>query len=107
MRIAEPAVPSPRGRATDLPRLGRVVVPRWVRERRRAERLAARPAVLADVIARRLTVLARPDREKTIHDLLAEQGVQPFDAERYRRESLLSSADWAELRAAIAAGPST
>ena len=86
----------------DLPTLDLVVTPRWLRERRRAGRRAARPDALAAETARRVALLRDPGRARTAHELMVEQGVQPFDAEAWsRRESGLSAADWAELRAAM------
>ena len=104
----------------DLPTLDLVVTPRWLRERRRAGRRAARPDALAaewtrpvfDRVGRIdelfeelqsvVALLRDPGRARTAHELMVEQGVRPFDAEAWsRRESGLSAADWAELRAAM------
>jgi hypothetical protein len=91
-----PHVPS------DLPRLDPVVEPRWVRTRRReAARAAARRDAVVDRILRQVAADPRPRRPKTYDELMAEQGVQPFDLSRARRESGLTGADWAQLRAAL------
>jgi hypothetical protein len=86
----------------DLLTLDRVVTPRWLRERRLAVRRAARPDALAAEVARQVALLGRPDREKTAHELMREQGVKPFNVEEhFRREPRLSHEDWEELRAAM------
>lgn len=89
--------------APDLPRLETMVVPRWLRERRRLAARAAQPAAVASEIAQRLGRTVPVPGELTFHELMRAQGVTPFDAEKHsRRSSGLTSADWAELRAALA-----
>jgi hypothetical protein len=83
-----------------------VVAPRWLRERRRAERLAARPEVFAAELARHFRHLTSASRERSFQELMEEQGVKPFDYEEWlAREPRLSHEDWAELRAAIGLEP--
>jgi hypothetical protein len=90
-------------RAADLPRLDRVVIPRWLREHRRAVARAARPDAVASGIAQEILNRSLPGRELTFEEIMRAQGVKPFDAEEHRRRaSLLTSEDWAELRAALA-----
>ena len=91
-------------RGHGLPRLDPVVVPRWLRERRRAQARAARPEAVAAGIADADQVVGRtvPGREPTLDELIRQQNVEPYDWEEYRREdSGLTSGDWAELRAAL------
>jgi hypothetical protein len=89
-------------RGHELPRLDPVVVPRWLRERRRAQARAARPDVVAADIADQLVGRTMPRREPTLDELIRQQNVKPFDWDEYRREdSGLTSGDWAELRAAL------
>lgn len=89
-------------RPCDLPTLDAVVAPRWLRERRRAERLAARPEAFAAELARHFRYLTSAGRERTFRELMEEQGIKPFNYEEWRtREPLLSHEDWAELRAAM------
>jgi hypothetical protein len=90
-------------RAPDLPRLDRMVIPRWLREHRRAQTRAARPDAVASGVAQEILNRSLPGRELTFEETMRAQGVTPFDAEDYRRRrSLLTSEDWAELRAALA-----
>jgi hypothetical protein len=87
----------------DLHRLGRMVTPRWLRQQRRREQSrAARRAVAADV-ADQIVSRTLPRQELSFDELMRAQGVTPFDAEEHRRrKSLLTSRDWAELRAELA-----
>ena len=78
-----------------------VVVPRWLRERRRAEWLAARPDALAAEIARQVAVLNRPGRKKTSQELMREQGVKPFSMEEWLRREPIPEEEWAPFHAAI------
>jgi hypothetical protein len=85
----------------DLLRLDYMVVPRWLRERRRLAARATEPTS----VAREVADLLRPGRELTLAEIIRQQGVQPFDWEDYRaRTRGLTSQDWAELRAAMRAG---
>ena len=89
-------------RGHELPRVDPVVVPRWLRERRRAQARAARPDAAAADIADQVVDRTVPGREATLDELIRQQNVEPFDWEEYRREdSGLTSGDWAELRAAL------
>lgn len=102
MRIIDSPVPGPRRRPAELPRLDLVVEPRWLRKRHREDaRLAARRDALLDRILRQVVADPHAGRPKTYDELMAEQGVQPFDLVRARRESGLTGKDWAELRAAL------
>jgi hypothetical protein len=79
-----------------------VVEPRWLRKRHREEaRRAARRDALLDRILRQVVADPHAGRPKTYDELMAEQGIEPFDPVRARRESGLTSKDWAELRAAL------
>lgn len=97
--LARPRVPD---RPCDPPTLESMVAPRWLRERRRAERLAARPEAVAAELARHFRYLASAGRERTIRELIEEQGIKPFNYEEWRnRQPRLTHEDWAELRAAM------
>ena len=91
MTTVEPRLSRAPRRPADLHRVGPVVVPRWLRQHRRAERSAARPSVRP-----------RPGDEPTLREVLDEQGVRPFDPQAYRRGARLTGEDRAELRAALA-----
>lgn len=103
MTTVDPSVSRAPGVPTELHRLRSMTVPRWLRQRRRAEWAAARPAGLAEEIAGRLGT-TRPAGEPTLRELLADQQIRPFDPDRHRAEARLSADDWAELRAALAEG---
>jgi hypothetical protein len=60
-------------RAGDLLRLDLVVTPRWLRERRRAERDAARPDVLAARVARQIGVSGPTS---SLQEIMRRQGVE-------------------------------
>ena len=91
------------GRGHDLPRLDRVVAPRWLRERRRGQARAARPDAVAATLADEMLHRNLPGREPTLDEIIRAQGVKPFNWEEFRRQdSGLTSEDWAELRAALA-----
>jgi len=104
MTTVEPRRSTARGREGDLHRVGSVVVPRWLRQRRRAERLAARPSVLTQEIVSQVTRRPRAGSEPTLPEVLAEQEVRAFDPQAHRRTARLTGEDWAELRAALAEG---
>lgn len=92
-------------RGHELPRLDHVVVPRWLRERRRERARAARPDVVAATLADEMLRHSLPGRELTFDEIIRAQGVKPFNWEEFRRrESGLTSDDWAELRAALGFG---
>jgi hypothetical protein len=88
-------------RTADLPTLDLVVVPRWLRERRRAERLAARPDALAAQVARRVGFLTRPGRRRTVQELMREQGVEPFSQLEWRRREPMPDEEWEPFWSAI------
>ncbi|CAA9284112.1 MAG: hypothetical protein AVDCRST_MAG41-3850 [uncultured Corynebacteriales bacterium] len=98
MRTLEPRVPRAPGRGRDAHRVGAAVVPRWLREHRRA----ARPAGAVRGLADRPAAAARPHPEPTLREVLDAQGVRPFHPAAHRGGARLSAADWAELRAALA-----
>jgi hypothetical protein len=90
-------------RGHELPRLDPVVVPRWLRERRRAQARAARPDAVAADIAEAVLSRRVPGRELSFEELIRAQGVMPFDAEDHRRRrSPLTSEERAAFRAALA-----
>jgi len=92
-------------RGHELPRLDRVVVPRWLRERRRARSRAASPDAVAATLADEMLRHNLPGRELTLDEIIRAQGVKPFNWEEFRRQdSGLTSEDWAELRAALGIG---
>lgn len=104
MTITEPPPAVRHRRTAELPRLDSVVAPRWLRQRHRHDAWrAARRDELLDRILRQVAANPAEDREKTIDELLDEQGVQPFDPGRARRLSGLTSKDWDELRTALKA----
>lgn len=67
-------------RGHELPRLDRLVVPRWLREHRRAQARAARDAVAAD-IAQEVVARTFPSREPTLDEIIRTQGVKSFNWE--------------------------
>lgn len=102
MTVQDPVAPTRADRWPDLLILDPVVTPHWLREHRRAARLAARPDVLAAEIARRVALLTRPGRERTFHELMREQGVTPFRMEEWlQRRPRLTQEEWDEFHAAI------
>jgi hypothetical protein len=89
----------------DLHRVDRVATPRWLREHRRARARAARPDAVAATLAEEMLRHNLPGRELTVEEIIKAQGVKPFNWEEHkRRQSLLTSEDWAELRAALGLG---
>ena len=87
-------------RAHALPRVDPVVVPRWLRQRRRERSRAAATEITGAVVAR-----TYPRREPTLDEIIRAQGVKPFNWEEFRRQdSGLTSEDWAELRSALGIG---
>lgn len=101
MTMDEAPAPSRPGRVTDLLTLDPVVTPRWLRERRRAERLAARPDALAADLARQIRSLTRPGRPRTIGELMIEQGVGPVDVTRFLDREPMPDEEWDPFFAAI------
>jgi hypothetical protein len=76
-------------RARELPRLDRMVAPRWLRERRRAQSRAARDAFVAEVVQRIVSRRA--------------QHMRPFDADEHKRTpSPLTTEERDAFRAALA-----
>ena len=90
-------------RGHELPRLDRVVVPRWLRERRREQARAARDAAAAE-IADGLLARTFPSRELTFTELMRTQGIKPFGSEHYRSDPGPTAEEWAAFRAALAEG---
>jgi hypothetical protein len=89
-------------RLPDLPRLDRMVTPRWLREHRRAVARAARPEPVAADVVQEILSRSLPGREMTLAEIIRQQNVKPFDWDEYQRQdSGLTSEDWAELRAAL------
>ena len=57
-------------RPPDLPRLDRVVIPRWLREQRRVLARAARPDAVVSGIADEVVVRTMPGREATLEEII-------------------------------------
>lgn len=90
-------------RGPDLPRLGRMVTPRWLREHRRAQARAAFP--LAAEIADEVVARTVPSREMTFGELMRAQRVKPFGCDELRTDGPRpTTAEWAAFRAALAEG---
>ena len=85
-------------RGHELPRLDRVVVPRWLRERRR-EQARALATEIADEVAAR----ASRTRAMTFKELMRAQGVKPFGAHNVGDDRGRPTAEeWAAFRSALA-----
>lgn len=89
-------------RGHELPRLDRMVTPRWLREHRRAQAGAARDAVAAE-IADEVVARTSPSREMTFTELMRAQGVKPFGSEEFRSDHPRpTTEEWTAFRAALA-----
>jgi hypothetical protein len=92
------AAPDVSRRVPDLPRLELMATPHRLRKQLRARRDAVAAVIADEVVARTF-----PGREPSLEEIIRAQRIRPFSPEEHRRrQSLLSSEDWAQLRAALA-----
>jgi hypothetical protein len=87
-----------------LPRLDRMVVPRWLRERRR-QQVQAASGVFAAGVAHEILRRSVPCRELTFEEIVRGQNARSFDWEQIGRDdSGPTPEEWAAFRAALAEG---